>query len=130
MRIEIQEPLATGQAVAKKAGRRALETVEAARSSDLLPTAKEAKRVAKRAARRATAAANRAARRETRRRARPGVRVVVGAVVVSAAVAAGFVLVRRLAAPPAPVRSEPAPTDAPTVPTEYLRDRDEVGRAR
>lgn len=99
MRIDVHEPVAAGQQVAKRARKRAAEGVEAARSVDLHVPAEAAKavakRTAKRAAKQATAAANRAARRKTKRASKRVLRTVVIAVVAGGVIAVAVSYARR-----------------------------------
>jgi hypothetical protein len=99
MRIDVQDSVAVGQQVAKRARKRALEGVEAARAVDLHGPAEAAKTVAKhtakRAAKQATAAANRAARRKTKRASKRVLRAVLVAFAAGAVVAVAVAVVRR-----------------------------------
>jgi hypothetical protein len=122
MRIDVQEPVATGRRAARIAQRRAATALETARTADLrLPELRipedakaAAKRTARRAATRATAMAERAAKREAKRTARRGLRVLVVALVIGAvAGVAVSVLVKKRRAASTPGDVESASLDRP-----------------
>jgi hypothetical protein len=122
MRIDVQEPVATGRRAARIAQRRAATALETARAADLhlpeLPISEDtkaaAKRTARRAARKATAMAERATRRDAKRTTRRGLRVLVVALVLGAVAGiAVSVVVKKRRAAPTSGEVEPASIDRP-----------------
>lgn len=139
MSIDVHDPAVATRKAARRARRRAIETVETARAVDLQGTAdtakrtakKIARRTAKRAAKEARVAAERATRRQTKRAGRRVRRVALGALLVGALIAAAVVLVQRSrgAASAPPVTPE---VDRPATPvhTAGTMPPDEDGRGR
>ena len=134
MRIDVHEPVAAGQQVAKRARRRALETVEAARAVDLHVPAEAArsaaKRTAKRAAKQAKVAADRATRRKPKRAPKRVLRVVVVAVAAGAVVAVAVGVARRMRTPPSPSVAGVAPDPFETAREMDARDQALIDDAR
>jgi hypothetical protein len=99
MSIDVHDPAVATRKAARRARRRAIETVETARAVDLQGTAdtakKVARRTAKRAAKKARIAAERATRRQAKRAGRRVGRVALGALLVGALIAIAVVLIQR-----------------------------------
>ncbi len=121
MSIDLHDPSVATRKAAKRARKRAVATVDAARAVDLHVPAEAAKTVARRAARkaakRATVAANHAARRPAKRTGHRLTRVVLGLLAVGGLVGVAVVLSRRMrATPPVPAyvpRAAPEPAADP-----------------